>query len=123
MRGIVLFLRDAWRLAWPYYSRRSDERWSAIGLLAANIVLKLGGVGGDIVFNFWNKAWFDSIQERDWKSFIDLLTIGKYGQGSFMPGFCAFAALLIVIAVVRVYIVQLLQIRWRRWMTGRFVDN
>jgi vitamin B12/bleomycin/antimicrobial peptide transport system ATP-binding/permease protein len=123
MRGIVLFLRDAWRLAWPYYSPRSDERWSAIGLLLLNVVLKLGGVGGDVVFNFWNKAWFDSIQARDWKTFIELLTIGKYDADIFMPGFCAFAALLIVIAVTRVYIVQLLQIRWRRWMTGKFVDN
>jgi vitamin B12/bleomycin/antimicrobial peptide transport system ATP-binding/permease protein len=123
MRGIFLFLRDAWRLAWPYYAPRSEERWSARGLLLLNVVLKLGGVGGDVVFNFWNKAWFDSIQTRDWKSFIELLTIGQYNQTTFMPGFCAFAALLIVIAVVRVYVVQLLQIRWRRWLTGKFVDN
>jgi vitamin B12/bleomycin/antimicrobial peptide transport system ATP-binding/permease protein len=123
MQGIILFVRDAWRLAWPYYSPRSEERWSARGLLLLNVVLKLGGVGGDIVFNFWNKAWFDSIQEHDWASFIALLTIGKYTDTMFMPGFCAFAALLIVIAVIRVYVVQLLQIRWRRWLTQKFVGN
>jgi putative ATP-binding cassette transporter len=124
MRGIIPFLKDAWRLAWPYFSAGSDECWSARLLLLLNVVLKLGGVGGDVVFNFWNKAWFDSIQERDWDSFISLLTIGKtMPSGYFMPGFCAFAALLIVIAVVRVYIVQLLQIRWRRWLTAKFVGN
>jgi putative ATP-binding cassette transporter len=121
--GIIPFLRDAWRLAYPYYSARSEERWSARGLLLLNVVLKLSGVGGDVVFNFWNKAWFDAIQARDWQSFIDLLTIGKYTATSFMPGFCAFAGLLIVLAVMRVYVVQLLQIRWRRWLTAKFVDN
>ena len=29
------FLRQAWDLAWPYW--KSDEKWSAIGLLAAVI--------------------------------------------------------------------------------------
>ena len=31
MRGIVPFLKDAWRLAKPYYAAQSEERWSARG--------------------------------------------------------------------------------------------
>jgi len=37
MGGVGLFLKDAWRLARPYFAE-SEERWSARGLLAAGIV-------------------------------------------------------------------------------------
>jgi len=39
MRGIRPFLRDAWRLAKPYYA--SDEKWSAWGLLISVLALFL----------------------------------------------------------------------------------
>jgi putative ATP-binding cassette transporter len=123
MRSVWSFLKDAWRLAYPYYSSRSEERWSARGLLLLNVILKQGGVGIGVISNFWYAAWFDAIQRYDWTSFIELLTIGKYDETMFMPGFCVFAAPAIILAVVRVYVVQLLQIRWRRWMTQKFVSN
>ena len=40
-----------------------------------------------------------------------------------MPGFCEVAAVYIVVAVYRTYLNQWLQIRWRRWLTGRFLDE
>jgi putative ATP-binding cassette transporter len=124
MRGIIPFLKDAWRLAYPYFARQSDERWSARGLLLLYVTLKLGAVGIDVIYSFWNNAWFTAVQERDWDSFIKLLTFGKTLQsGTFMPGFSAFAALAIVMFVARVYVAQLLQIRWRRWLTGKFLDR
>ena len=124
MRGIIPFLKDAWRLAYPYFSAQSEERWSARLLLALYVGFKLGGVGIDVIYSFWNNAWFDSVQERDWDSFIRLLTLGKtMPSGFFMPGFSAFAALAIVMVVVRVYIAQLLQIRWRRWLTTHYLDK
>ncbi len=43
MRGLGPFLKDAWRLARPYL--RSEERWSAWGLLVAIIALNLALVG------------------------------------------------------------------------------
>jgi putative ATP-binding cassette transporter len=123
MRAILPFVKDAWRLAEPYYGAQSTERWSARGLLVLYIAFKLGAVGIDIIYSFWNNAWFTSLQERDWNSFINLLLLGKQLPGGFMPGFSAFAALSIVMVVARVYTAQLLQIRWRRWLTGRFLDK
>ncbi len=40
-----------------------------------------------------------------------------------MPGFCPVAAVFILVAVYRTYLTQWLQIRWRRWLTGRFLDE
>ena len=42
MRGFLPFLKDAWRLALPYF--RSEERWSARGLLGVIIVMNLARI-------------------------------------------------------------------------------
>jgi len=123
MRGIIPFLKDAWRLALPYFARQSEERWSARGLLLLYTALKFSAVGINVLFSYWNNAWFTSIQEKDWDTFINLLLLGKTTNGSYMPGFAAFASLAIAMGVTRVYVAQLLQIRWRRWLTGRFLDR
>ena len=123
MRGVVPFLKDAWKLARPYYAAESDERWSARGLLLVIIGLRLAMVGIQVIYSFWNNAWFTSLQERDWSSFIHLLFLYKRTAHGILPGFMLFATVFIVIAVTRVYLVQLLQIRWRRWLTRRFVDH
>ena len=121
MRRALPFLRDAWHLARPYF--RSEERWSARLLLAAIIILNLSLVGIDVVLNFWNGAFYDSLQDKDWNSFISLLFLGKFDGGSMLPGFCLLAGVYILIAVYRTYLNQWLQIRWRRWLTARFLDD
>ena len=121
MRRALPFLRDAWHLARPYFS--SEERWSARVLLAAIIILNLSLVGIDVVLNFWNGAFYDSLQDKDWKSFVSLLFLGKFDGGTMLPGFCLLAAVYILIAVYRTYLNQWLQIRWRRWLTARFLDD
>ena len=122
MRGLGPFLKDAWQLAKPYFD--SEEKWSARGLLAAIIALNLILVGMDVLLNFWNGAFYDSLQNKDWNGFISLLFwIRRTDGGSIMPGFCLIAAAYILVAVYRTYLNQWLQIRWRRWMTGRFLDE
>jgi putative ATP-binding cassette transporter len=120
MRGIVPFLKDAWHLAWPYYW--SEEKWFARGMLASIVALRLLLVGMSVVLNFWNNAFFTSLQEKDWYSFINLLIYYKRTPGGLLlPGFCEVAVVYIIIAVYRVYLVQWLQITWRRWMTEKFL--
>ncbi len=123
MRGLIPFLKDAWRLIWPYYSGKSEERWSARGLLLLYTALKFSAVGINVLFSFWNNAWFTSIQEKNWDVFINLLLFGHEVKGSYLPGFVAFASLAIGLHVIRVYVAQLLQIRWRRWMTRQLLDR
>jgi putative ATP-binding cassette transporter len=59
------------------------------------------------------------LQEKDWDSFVSLLFLGRRNADGFMPGFCAVAALFILVAVYRTYLTQWLTIRWRAWMTAR----
>jgi putative ATP-binding cassette transporter len=121
MRSLGPFLRDAWQLSKPYFN--SEEKWSARILLGAIIALNLGLVGLDVVLNFWNGAFYDSLQNKDWASFVSLLFWFRQDADGFMPGFCGIAAVYILVAVYRTYLNQWLQIRWRRWMTERFLDE
>lgn len=121
MTKALPILRDAWLLAKPYF--RSEEKWSAWLLLASIIGLNLLMVGLDVVFNFWNGAFFNAIQTKDWTAFIGLLLTYRSPARGFMPGFLVLAFTYILIGVYSVYLNQWLQIRWRNWMTGRFLDQ
>jgi putative ATP-binding cassette transporter len=121
MRSLGPFLRDAWQLSKPYFN--SEEKWSARLLLGSIIALNLGLVALDVVFNFWNGAFYDSLQNKDWNSFLSLLFWFRKDADGFMPGFCGIAAVYILVAVYRTYLNQWLQIRWRRWMTSRFLHE
>nr|WP_294524185.1 ABC transporter ATP-binding protein/permease [uncultured Rhodopila sp.] len=123
MRGIGPFLKDAWQLARPYFMT-SEEKWSARGLLLAIVALNLTNVGLSVIFNFWRREFYNSLQDKDWKSFLELLfTFRPSDSGIFgiMPGFCELAAIFIIVAVYAVYLNQFLQIRWRRWLTRQFL--
>ena len=121
MRGLGPFLRDAWRLALPYF--RSEERWQARALLAAIVTLNLAAVGMNVILSFWNRAFYNSLQDKDWDSFISLLLVYKRTPDGIMPGFCVVAAFWVTTAVFRIYLNQWLRIRWRRWMTERFLGE
>ncbi|MCW3475724.1 ABC transporter ATP-binding protein/permease [Limobrevibacterium gyesilva] len=121
MRGLGPFLRDAWHLSRPYFF--SEEKWSARGLLAAIVFLNLSLVGMTVILNFWNRAFYNALQDKDWQSFMDLLLFYKRTDTGIMPGFCLIAAVYILVAVYRTYLNQWLRIRWRRWMTQRFLQR
>jgi len=126
MRAVIPFLKDAWRLARPYYSTQSEERWFARLMLAVIIGMRLVLVAFNVLLSYWNNAFFNSLQDKDSNAFISLLfwyhpsDLGPFG---YLPGFCEIAVLFIAVAVYRVYLVQLLQIRWRAWMTRQFVGE
>ncbi len=122
MRGLGPFLRGAWQLAKPYFWR-SEERWSALGLLASILGLRFGLVGMSVVLSYWNREFFNSLQDKNWDAFIQLLFLYRRTDSGFMPGFCEVAAVYIVVAIYFTYLTQWLEIRWRRWMTGRFLDE
>lgn len=121
MRGLGPFLKDAWRLARPYFW--SEEKWSARALLLSIVVLNLTLVGMSVVLSFWNREFYNALQNKDWDAFIALLFWYRRTDSGLMPGFCGVAAVYIILAVYRTYLNQWLQIRWRRWLTGRFLDE
>ena len=121
MRNLGPFLADIGRLAKPYFM--SEERWFARGMLAVVVAMRLVMVGIGVQLSFWNNAFFNALQDKDWDSFINLLLFWKVTPKGFMPGFVGLVVVYIVIAIYRVYLTQWLQIRWRRWMTARFIDT
>jgi putative ATP-binding cassette transporter len=117
MRGLGPSLRDAWRLAAPFFN--SSERWSARGLLAALIGLSLALVGASVVLSYWQRAFYNALQEKDWDAFVSLILFYRHTPTGIMPGFCAVAAVYILVSISRSWLSQYLRIRWRRWMTER----
>src|ERR1700676_3894247 len=95
-------VRDAWRLAKPYWG--SEEKWSARGLLLAVIALNLGKVYISVRINEWNNAFYNALQ-----AFNSAELFRQLGT------FCVLVAFAIAMSVYALYLNQMLQIRWRRW--------
>ena len=104
------FLRQAWDLAWPYW--KSEEKGSAIGLLAAIVALTLIMVWLNVRFNYWYNDFYDALQQYQWSKFWWQFAI-----------FGMLALSFIVVGVYSAYLQGILHIRWRRWLTERFVGN
>src|SRR6184192_2491115 len=101
MTALRQFLRDVWTLAIPYWS--SEDRWPARGLLAVLVAMNLGLVYLNVVFNRWNNAFYNTLQDKDYAAFTHQLGV-----------FTGLAAMFIIVAVYQLYLNQMLQIRWRR---------
>src|SRR4051812_48393928 len=104
------FLPQLWALTKPYWF--SEERWVARGLLAVIIALNLGLVYINVQINLWNNDFYNTLQNMDKDGFF--YQLGKFG---------VLAAAYIVVAVYQLYLNQMLQIRWRRWLTGRYLND
>jgi putative ATP-binding cassette transporter len=65
-----------------------------------------------VVFNDWNRMFFNAIQEKNERDFFDLLLY-----------FSFLAAVYIAIYVYRAYLQQALQMRWRIWLTHQYLGD
>ncbi|GAB4213205.1 MAG: ABC transporter ATP-binding protein/permease [Rhodoferax sp.] len=102
--------RKAWALTQPYFN--GEERWRARGLLAAIVLLNLALVYLAVLFNDWNRLFYDALQAKDADAFWHQLA-----------RFAALAVAYIVIAVYKFYLTQWLELRWRAWMTRHYLDR
>jgi vitamin B12/bleomycin/antimicrobial peptide transport system ATP-binding/permease protein len=103
-------LRDAWRIAGAYW--RSEEKWTAWGLLTAIILLSLTNVYISVRINEWNKSFYNALQAFDRDEVIRQLGV-----------FCMLALIAATLSVNALYLNQMLQIRWRRWLTRKYVGD
>lgn len=110
MRDFKTFGRQAWSLTRPYF--RSEERWRARGLLLAIVALNLGLVYMAVLFNDWNKLFYDALQEKQ-----ETVFWAQLGRFSYL------AVAFIIIAVYKFYLTQLLEMRWRAWMTRHYLQR
>jgi putative ATP-binding cassette transporter len=110
MQKVGSFLVDWWRLVVPYF--KSEDRRYAIPLLIGAIALTFTGVGLEVLFNEWNRRFYDSIQNKNeavfWKEIVT---------------FSWLAALYILNYVARAVVSPYLRLRWRRWLTGNFLAH
>src|SRR6185437_10809487 len=110
MKRVGSFIGDWWRLVIPYF--RSEEWPIALALLVGAIALTFAGVGLEVLFNDWNRRFYDSIQSKNeavfWKEIIF---------------FSWLAALYILVFVARAIVSPYLRLRWRRWLTRRYLAH
>ena len=110
MKSESSYLGDWWRLVVPYF--RSEERWIAIVLLVGAIGLTLASVTVNVAFSEWNRRFYDSLQNKDEAAFW-----------TEMVNFGWIAALAIAFGVARGLVSPYLRLRWRRWLTGHYLDH
>jgi len=108
-------LQAAVALAKPFWT--SSERGKAGLLLFAVLGFNLTLVGIAVLLTYWQRAFFNSLENRDWSAFINLLVSWDQTEQGWMPGFGPILAVYVICTVYALYCQQALQIQWRRWMT------
>src|SRR6516225_7330914 len=122
--SFIPVVRQITRLADPYFvtNDRGDlqlggvgvhhvtERRLASSLIIALVVINQLQVGINIRLSFFNRDWFNAIQNKDSAAFWSLL----FGV------FFFWAAIAVVSGLIEYYAESVLKIRWRRWMTERY---
>jgi len=86
------------------------ERRLASSLIIALVVINQLQVGINIRLSFFNRDWFNAIQNKDSAAFWSLL----FGV------FFFWAAIAVVSGLIEYYAESVLKIRWRRWMSERY---
>jgi vitamin B12/bleomycin/antimicrobial peptide transport system ATP-binding/permease protein len=104
------FLKAFWRLTKPYWV--SSERAKGLTLLATVVGLALMMVWLEVQFNYWNREFYNTFENRDQGEFFRQL--GMFGL---------LALIWIITAVYRLYFLQMLQIEWRTWLTDHFLAD
>ena len=126
MNRLGFDLREAFSLAVPYW--RSEERWRATALLAAVIALNAGLVGTTVLFTYWQGAFYNALEARDWRGFLgSLFWWHTTPQDGLTFGFAPVLAVFVLITAYEQYLRQALQIGWRAWttrtMTGEWLSD
>jgi putative ATP-binding cassette transporter len=110
MNKVGSFIGDWWRLVVPYF--KSEDRRFAIPLLIGAIALTFTGVGLEVLFNEWNRRFYDSIQNKSETVFWREILV-----------FCVLAAFFILNFVARAVVSPYLRLRWRRWLTNQYLSH
>jgi putative ATP-binding cassette transporter len=110
MRRVGSFIGDWWRLVIPYF--KSEEWPIAIVLLIGAIALTFSSVGLEVVFNEWNRRFYDSIQNKDEAVFWREIVFFSWVAGIW-----------IAVYVARAIVSPYLRLRWRRWLTRHYLAH
>ena len=102
-------LRHFWRSAAGFWG----GGWSSAWLLSASLLLVIVMlIGAAYAMNAWNRAIFDSLEQRD------TAAVGRLALIYF-----AILAASVLLTIAQVYVRMALQRRWRAWLTHNVVDR
>jgi len=102
--------RRFWAIAKSYWF--GDEKWKARGLLVVLVILLLGYTGLSVVLNNKRGVLISALSSKDEARFWETVLI-------FIGVLVAYAPLLGGYD----YLQKRVGVEWRRWLTGRFVDD
>lgn len=103
-------LRNFWRLARPFWA--SEQRYPALLLLVATVLMNLCLVGVNILTNFWNLHFYNALQALDYPGFI----LGSFQFILLQMGLAGFT-------MGAFHFQQKLTLRWRRWATRNLLGQ
>ena len=89
-----------------------ESRLAAVAIVFL-VVVNQAQVGISVRLSFFNRDWFNAIQEKNAAAFWSLL----------LTVFLLWVAIYIASAIVEYVVQSGLTIRWRRWLTDRFVTD
>ena len=98
---------------WPFRAYRSLERRIATAMIVFLVVINQAEVAITVRLNFFNRAWFDAIQNRDEAAFWEQLLLV----------FTPYAFTYVAMTVVEFFVQSMLVVRWRTWLTDHFVSR
>jgi putative ATP-binding cassette transporter len=96
---------------WPFRSFTAMEWRIAAAMVVFLVLVNQAQVGVTVRLSFFNRDWFNAIQNRDAATFWQQLLF------VFTPWAFVYVASL----VVEFFVQSMLVIRWRRWLTDHFV--
>jgi len=105
-----LFRRRLWKLVRPYWL--SNEKWAALGLLTALVLISATLKGTSVWFSYVNRDLMTALTDRDERTFFHKLLVVVIYNVVAAP-ITAFGG----------YLTGKLMIKWRQWLTERFLDH
>jgi putative ATP-binding cassette transporter len=98
---------------WPFRSFTAMERRIAIAMVVFLVLLNQAEVAITVRLSFFNRDWFNALQNRDAAAFWQQLLFV----------FTPFAFTYVAMTTVEFFTQSMLVIRWRRWLTNHFVSR
>jgi vitamin B12/bleomycin/antimicrobial peptide transport system ATP-binding/permease protein len=98
---------------WPFPAYEARERRIATAMVVFLVLINQAEVAITVRLNFFNRAWFDAIQNRNEGVFWQQLLL------IFTP----YAFTFVAMTVVEFFVQSMLVVRWRTWLTDHFVSR
>ena len=98
---------------WPFPAFTARESHIAIAMIVLLVLINQGQVGISVRLSFFNRDWFNAIQEKNATEFWRQL----------LYVFTPWAFVYVASAVIEFVVQSMLVIRWRRWLTQHYIQR